>query len=486
MARKFVTGSSQSLHADSTPVTAAPFTVSGWSWTSDTTVDKSVIWIGDKDSSNQYWELIIRSDEDIRWIARGGGAAQAAAGAGTFNLSAWNHLGAIERGATDRELYYNGSSVATDATSKTPTGADRISLGRNGSSTPTNYMDGRLAELAVWNIGLTDPEMALLGLGYSPLLIRPQNLIFYSPLIRDEDIDIVGGISLTPVATPTIGDHTRVLRSAQHWAMIPAAAGGAFTLPMDQGSYALTGQTIALTSARTLALAQGAYTLTGQDLLLPTQRQLLLDQGSYALTGQNLLLKTERQLLLGQGSYALNGQALAFIHNITLPIAQGPYALAGQIALLTAQRQLLLGQGSYALTGQPLTLTYSPTDATITLDQGSYALTGQALALQANRQLPLAQGAHALTGQALALAIQRQLLLAQGAYTLAGQDVTLTYVPAGGAFTLLIDQGAYTLTGQSLALKAARQLLTAQANYTLTGQPPGLTTQRPLALHQGS
>ena len=43
-----------------------------------------------------------------------------------------------------------------------------------------------IAEFAVWDAILTADEFAMLGAdGFSPLLIRPQSLVEYVPLVRD-------------------------------------------------------------------------------------------------------------------------------------------------------------------------------------------------------------------------------------------------------------------------------------------------------------
>ena len=61
-------------------------------------------------------------------------------------------------------------------------------------------MSGSIAEPAVWNVVLTDAEVAILGAGFSPLFVRPQNLVFYPDLIRGLN-DKVGGLTLTANGT---------------------------------------------------------------------------------------------------------------------------------------------------------------------------------------------------------------------------------------------------------------------------------------------
>ncbi len=46
-----------------------------------------------------------------------------------------------------------------------------------------SYMSDSSVEEANWNVALTDAEVAALASGVSPLLVRPENLVRYRPLI---------------------------------------------------------------------------------------------------------------------------------------------------------------------------------------------------------------------------------------------------------------------------------------------------------------
>ena len=60
MARSFDIDSSQYLEIDSTPITAAPFTVAAWARVASDAAGATnftVAWIGDKDLTADYWAL---------------------------------------------------------------------------------------------------------------------------------------------------------------------------------------------------------------------------------------------------------------------------------------------------------------------------------------------------------------------------------------------------------------------------------------------
>ena len=48
----------------------------------------------------------------------------------------------------------------------------------------------------MWNVVLDAAEIAALAKGFSPRLVRPTGLVFYSPMVRDL-YDARGGIALT-------------------------------------------------------------------------------------------------------------------------------------------------------------------------------------------------------------------------------------------------------------------------------------------------
>lgn len=143
------------------------------------------------------------------------------------------------------------------------------------------------------------------------------------------------------------------------------AAGGSFTLPSDQGSYSLTGQSANLLLNRKLTADYGTYALTGQDAGLLFNRLVSAVQGSYALTGQDATLTYTQP-----GVYSLTAESGTYNWTVsdafadyTMVAGYDTYDLAGQDAALT-------------LTGAP------PQDYVMSVDAGYYSLTGRAIALR--------------------------------------------------------------------------------------------------------
>ena len=210
MARFFNDASQEYLELDSAPITATPFTMACWFNSNDIGANQGLMWLGDKDVADHYWAMLANGagggDPIAFQAVAGGGAANAVTSTG-FSADTWHHACGVAVSAIDRAVFIDGGSRGTNVTSRTPLNADRITIGGLGDSTPTLYMSGAIAEAAFWNVALSDAEVALLAKGFSPLFIRPQNLVAYWPLIRDDDNDLIGGFDLTAFNTPTVATH---------------------------------------------------------------------------------------------------------------------------------------------------------------------------------------------------------------------------------------------------------------------------------------
>jgi hypothetical protein len=209
MARVFASASSQYLEVDSTPVTGTPITFACCIKPGSATANDVVFWIGDKDAGNEAWMLLTEGGnagppaDPIRLFVRtasGGANARTTTG---YTVGKWHHICAVMTSPGSRAVYIDGGSKGTDTVSKTPAGVDRVSLGRQGDSSPGNYFEGSMTYAAIWNAALTDAEVASLPF-VEPPFIRPESLVFYDDMVGDADNDIVGGLHLTPFNGPTV------------------------------------------------------------------------------------------------------------------------------------------------------------------------------------------------------------------------------------------------------------------------------------------
>jgi hypothetical protein len=127
-------------------------------------------------------------------------------------LNTWYHVAGVYESATSRKAYINGSndSAANDnLNSITPSGVNLLTIGSRFNITIGSYFPGDMAEIGIWNVALTAAEVVSLAKGMTCDKVRPQNLVFYAPLVRDL-IDQKGGLAITNNNGATVANHTRV------------------------------------------------------------------------------------------------------------------------------------------------------------------------------------------------------------------------------------------------------------------------------------
>ena len=158
-------------------------------------------------------------------------------GTATPDDGAW-HAVAFATPASDdlsgTVCYLDGSadtrSNSGTATINTGT-SNNLTIGNTPGGLATSTFDGDMAEYAVWDVELTTAELVMLTGGLvSPLLVRPESLVYFVPFVRDEDRDIVGGdtLSVTGTGSVSVADHPRVFypRRSRGIALTPGGGGG--------------------------------------------------------------------------------------------------------------------------------------------------------------------------------------------------------------------------------------------------------------------
>ncbi len=181
------------------------------------------------------------AQSDIFWGGRSlaGDGFQQTVSDGSISVATEYVLGGYLDIANDTARIYVDGSPQTEAnvafgnaTFNTGTPSINNAIGTN-SVGGTQYWDGTIAELAIWNVKLTDAEHLILADHFSPLFVRPQGLVSYWKLIRgidDEILGIAGSNNNTTVVA-----HPSVIRPANMWPIktftaAPAAAPGAILL----------------------------------------------------------------------------------------------------------------------------------------------------------------------------------------------------------------------------------------------------------------
>lgn len=214
MARLF-SGSGQYLTATDTPA-SLPVTMACWFYAHSVSRNDFLITIaedGPIPATKDFLGLRLRGGvggdpvRAISWNASGSGAASTSTG---FSTNTWHHGCAVFAADDDRRVYIDGGSKGTNVTN-TATAMQRTNIAcMRREGLVSDEHDGGIAETVIYEGILSDEEVAMLALGYSPLLIQPQNIFTYVPFIRDADNDIVGTLDFLTVGVPTVMSHPRV------------------------------------------------------------------------------------------------------------------------------------------------------------------------------------------------------------------------------------------------------------------------------------
>lgn len=219
MARNFTSAGELSTNTNWT-LGATPLSMACWFYSSDTT---SVFYLQnalDVDISDSF--LLRANAGNVEALTVAAGNVSTAVTTAGYSSGVWNHAAAVWTSATDRAAFLNGGSKGTEATSRTPSGIDRVGLaGRRTSGTG----DVALAEIGVWDIALADADVARLAAGLSPLLVRPASLVACWPIrALSTEIDVVGGFGMAPAGSSSAFAHPRIVMP--HSQYIPSRPAG--------------------------------------------------------------------------------------------------------------------------------------------------------------------------------------------------------------------------------------------------------------------
>ena len=206
------------LEADGTPpVVAAPFTFVTWGQSDDVDDLGAVLSVGDKDVADQHWILAldgITGGDPVKFNATSGTELNLFTTTG-LTVNTWHHAAAVEASATDHRVFIDGGSKATSTSSKAPSGADRVSIGRRASSAGLQDSSGKIGQAAIYDVALTDNDNASLGAGADPRRYRLDDLVALWPINgRSPEPDIIGGFNLT-VTGATVDDEAIPLMRGQ-------------------------------------------------------------------------------------------------------------------------------------------------------------------------------------------------------------------------------------------------------------------------------
>lgn len=173
-------------------ITATPLTLSAWIYpTNVASIAQTILAFTRKTTTVEYFVVRINANNAVGAVSTNGASVAVASSSATLSNNTWQHACAVFASATDRRAFKDGANKGTNATSVTPGTINTATLACNyNSGSISNVFQGRIAFASAWNVALDDSEVAALGKGMSPLLIRPASIKAYWPLYGNDSPEL--------------------------------------------------------------------------------------------------------------------------------------------------------------------------------------------------------------------------------------------------------------------------------------------------------
>lgn len=212
MARS-LNGSTQCLSVSSAILTGTPLTMAAWCFATSLNTGNLVLSLGDTVSQNLF--ILYAATRGIVVFCGSSGTFTSATSSASPTTNTWFHAAGVFTSPTLRAAYFNGGNKGTDTTSNTPGALNRTSIGASfkGSTSPADFFAGSIAEACIWNVALTDSEVAALAKGVRPSRMRPLSIVGYWPLwgLASPETDLSGAANnMVLTAAPPAANHAPV------------------------------------------------------------------------------------------------------------------------------------------------------------------------------------------------------------------------------------------------------------------------------------
>jgi hypothetical protein len=211
MAYNFTAANSQYLNTGSIPVTSTPLTIAAWFYpTADASGTLCSIGVSSGTNRQQlFYDSTLSGSGRLAANSVDNLGQSESSISNVITLNAWQHGAGVYTSSTERLAYHNGNAGTVNTVSRIPSGLNTITIGGRWNTAIGGLVTGRIAEVGIWSVALTAAEVASLSKGMTCDKVRPQNLVFYAPLVRDL-IDKKGGLAITNNNGATVATHPRV------------------------------------------------------------------------------------------------------------------------------------------------------------------------------------------------------------------------------------------------------------------------------------
>lgn len=210
----------EATNGDINPGPTTTFTVSAWVRPDTTPAEMRITnrW-GLGGTSRQF--LLSLVSGVLRVAINGGGGADICDGSGALSTGVW-HAVALRKngtGAGALQAWVDGAQNGSVTSNQTMQSVGNVtgSQFRVGGAGAGSFLpfDGRIAEVCLWSVALTDDELVALAKGVSAKRIRPGAHLYHWPLWGSNYVDLGANRyqlidTGSPAGSPAVVDHAPV------------------------------------------------------------------------------------------------------------------------------------------------------------------------------------------------------------------------------------------------------------------------------------
>jgi hypothetical protein len=309
-------------------------------------------------------------------------------------LNTWHSLGGNHESNVSRVAVFNGAFSSTEFTNLTTTNQNRLGVGcaAYAGGLTDNVANALIADVAFYNVVLSQEEHTRYAKGESPASIRPGNLVSYLPFVDWRNVDYVTKNSWTVYNALADGGRPQLppipISSRRVWVQLGPAAGGGTTTTIapSKGSLAVAGYApgVVRTANQAVAPTIAHATITGrQPGVVRTANQTIAPTLAHAaLTGRAPGIEQDIGVAPTIGHLTATGRQPGITQNVTSFIApsKGALTVTGKQPALeqTANQTIAPSKGAAYLAGYAPVVEIAGGSQILLPDKGALTLTGYA------------------------------------------------------------------------------------------------------------
>jgi hypothetical protein len=148
------------LQVEAAPSSVLPLSMAAWFFPTavPATVTSSLVCV-QSTAADTYLTMGLSTTPNAVGFSSVAATVVSAVGAKAVPLNVWSHMVAVFTSTTLRAVFFNGSDKGTNATSSAPTALTRTTVGLKNTTATARPHTGRIADVRIWNVALTDDEV---------------------------------------------------------------------------------------------------------------------------------------------------------------------------------------------------------------------------------------------------------------------------------------------------------------------------------------